>query len=254
MNGGLYIQINLDKMKYLRRFIESQEVREFDEHTDLDIRQLFTDYTDENPDSLTIKNVVIVDNHVKDVTPYMKDVSKYRKAKMVTLSLGKLDGINIGMEKCLTSFEKIKEVINEIERFYDLSEEKDINFNIGMDYKGLTITFIIMGGFAKQEESMVDKIDGYLTRIKEALNSMGHKRITIKGNWLDARFGRGSKDYSFGISRSLRKISDGEMTLDNTERDYYIKMIEVRNEALEDGLKFDISGGDQQVVLKLVKI
>ena len=44
------------------------------------------------------------------------------------------------------------------------------------------------------------------------------------------------------------------MTLDNTERDYYIKMIEVRNEALEDGLKFDISGGDQQVVLKLVKI
>ena len=241
-------------MKYLRRFIESQEVREFDEHTDLDIRQLFTDYTDENPDSLTIKNVVIVDNHVKDVTPYMKDVSKYRKAKMVTLSLGKVDGISIGMEKCLTSFDKLKDVLHEIERFYDLSEEKEINFNIGMDWKGLTITFIIMGGFAKQEESMVDKIDGYLTRIKEALNSMGHKRITIKGNWLDARFGRGSKDYSFGISRSLRKISDGEMTLDNTERDYYIKMIEVRNEALEDGLKFDISGGDQQVVLKLVKI
>jgi len=254
MNGGLYIQINLDKMKYLRRFIESQEVREFDEHTDLDIRQLFTDYTDENPDSLTIKNVVILDNHVKDVTPYMKDVSKYRKAKMVTLSLGKVDGISIGMEKCLTSFDKLKDVLHEIERFYDLSEEKEINFNIGMDWKGLTITFIIMGGFAKQEESMVDKIDGYLTRIKEALNSMGHKRITIKGNWLDARFGRGSKDYSFGISRSLRKISDGEMTLDNTERDYYIKMIEVRNEALEDGLKFDISGGDQQVVLKLVKI
>lgn len=241
-------------MKYLRRFIESQEVREFDEHTDLDIRQLFTDYTDENPDSLTIKNVVILDNHVKDVTPYMKDVSKYRKAKMVTLSLGKVDGISIGMEKCLTSFDKLKDVLHEIERFYDLSEEKEINFNIGMDWKGLTITFIIMGGFAKQEESMVDKIDGYLTRIKEALNSMGHKRITIKGNWLDARFGRGSKDYSFGISRSLRKISDGEMTLDNTERDYYIKMIEVRNEALEDGLKFDISGGDQQVVLKLVKI
>ena len=95
MNGGQYTQTNSDKMKYLRRFIESQEVREFDEHTDADIRQLFTDYTDEDSDSLTIKNVFIVDGHVKEDTAYMKDVSKFRKAKMVTLSLGKVDGINI---------------------------------------------------------------------------------------------------------------------------------------------------------------
>ena len=252
MNGDQSTQTNLDSMKYLRRFIESQEVREFDEHTDLDIRQLFTDYTDENPNSLAIKNVVIVDNHVKDVTPYMKDVSKYRKAKMVTLSLGKLDGINIGMEKCLTSFEKIKEVINEIERFYDLSEEKDINFNIGMDYKGLTITFIIMGGFAKQEESMVDKIDGYLTRVQDWLKSMGHKRVTLKGNWLDARFAK-KNDYSYGISDTLIKVGRGTMNLDNTDNERRRVLIEIRNEAWEDGLKFNISGGDQQVVLKLVK-
>lgn len=240
-------------MKYLRRFIESQEVREFDEHTDADIRQLFTDYTDENPDSLVIKNVFIVDNHVKEETVYMKDAGKYRKAKMVTLSLGKVDGINIGMEKCLTSFEKLKDVLHEIERFYDLSEEKEINFNIGMDWKGLTITFIIMGGFAKQEESMSDKIDGYLERIKAALNNMGHKKIDIKGNFLDARFGRGSKDYSSGISATLSKIGRGDITLQNTEREYYRKMVEVRNEAWEDGLKFEVGGGDQQVVLKLVK-
>jgi hypothetical protein len=30
-------------------------------------------------------------------------------------------------------------------------------------------------------------------------------------------------------------------------------MVEIRNEAWEDGLKFELGGGDQQVVLKLVK-
>jgi hypothetical protein len=241
-------------MKYLKRFIESAtEVREFDEHTDADIRQLFTDYTDENPDSLVIKNVFVHDGSVVPETAYMKDASKYRKAKMVTLSLGKVDGISLpGMERCMTSFDKLREVLREIERFYDLSEEKEINFNIGMDWKGLIVTFIIMGGFAKQEESLAEKIDGYLNRIKEALNSMGHRRVTVKGNWLDARFAK-KNDYSFGISNKLHKIGRGEITLANADRDYYIKMVEVRNEAWEDGLKFEIGGGDQQVVLKLVK-
>ena len=240
-------------MKYLKRFIESAvDVREFDEHTDADIRQLFTDYTDQNPDSLQVKNVFIVDNRVVAETAYMKDASKYRKAKMVTLSLGKLDGISIEMDKCMTSFDKLRDVLREIERFYDLSEEKEINFNIGMDWKGLVVTFIIMGGFAKQEESLAGKIDGYLNRIKEALNSMGHKRITVKGNWLDARFSK-KNDYSYGISDKLIKIGRGDITLANADRDYYIKMVEVRNEAWEDGLKFQLGGGDQQVVLKLVK-
>jgi len=239
-------------MKYLRRFIESQEVREFDEHTDADIRQLFTDYTDENPDSLTIKNVFIVDGQVKDETAYMKDASKYRKAKLVKLSLGKVDGINIGMDKCLTSFDTLKDVLHEIERFYDLSEEKEINFSIGMDWEGLTITFIIMGGFAKQEESMSDKIDGYLTRVKEWLKSMGHKRVTLTGNFLDARFAKTSY-YASGISNTFFKVGNGTMNLDNTDNEKRRVLIEIRNEAWEDGLKFNISGGDQQVVLKLVK-
>jgi hypothetical protein len=241
-----------NKMKYLRRFIESQELREFDEHTDADIRQLFTDYTDENPDSLTIKNVFIVDGQVKDETAYIKDASKYRKAKLVKLSLGKVDGINIGMDKCLTSFDTLKDVLHEIERFYDLSEEKEINFNIGMDWEGLTITFIIMGGFAKQEESMSDKIDGYLTRVKEWLKSMGHKRVTLTGNFLDARFAKTSY-YASGISNTFFKVGNGTMNLDNTDNEKRRVLIEIRNEAWEDGLKFNISGGDQQVVLKLVK-
>ena len=215
---------------------------------------LFTDYTDEDPDSLTIKNVLIYNGSVVEDTPYMKDVSKYRKAKVVTLALGKLDGISLpGMSgKCSTSFDKLQKVMKEINRFYDLSEENEINFNIGMDWHGLTITFVLMGGYAKQEESMTDKIDGYLTRVQDALKEMGHKRVTLKGNWLDARFAK-KPDYAYGIADTLIKVGNGTMTLDNTEQERRRVLIEIRNDAWEDGLKFNISGGDQQVVLKLVK-
>jgi hypothetical protein len=241
-------------MKHLKKFNEDNNVREFDEYSDEDIKMLFTDYTDEDPDSLKIENVLIYDGRVIKETPYMKDVSKYRKAKVVTLDLGDLDGISLpGMSgKCSTSFDKIQKVIKEIDRFYDLSEEKEVNFNIGMDWSGLKITFVLMGGYAKQEETMSDKIDGYLIRAKEWLNSMGHKRVTIKGNWLDARFAK-KNDYSFGISDTFYKVGNGTMNLDNPRSDRYIPLIELRNEAWEDGLKFDISGGDQQVVLKLVR-
>jgi hypothetical protein len=43
------------------------------------------------------------------------------------------------------------------------------------------------------------------------------------------------------------------MNLDNTDNERRRVLIEIRNEAWEDGLKFNIGGGDQQVVLKLVK-
>ena len=241
-------------MKHLKKFNEDNNVREFDEYSNDDIKLLFTDYTDEDPDSLTIKNVLIYNGSVVEDTPYMKDVSKYRKAKVVTLALGKLDGISLpGMSgKCSTSFDKLQKVMKEINRFYDLSEENEINFNIGMDWHGLTITFVLMGGYAKQEESMTDKIDGYLTRVQDALKEMGHKRVTLKGNWLDARFAK-KPDYAYGIADTLIKVGNGTMTLDNTEQERRRVLIEIRNDAWEDGLKFNISGGDQQVVLKLVK-
>lgn len=51
--------------------------------------------------------------------------------------------------------------------------------------------------------------------------------------------------------KHLRKFNESvdDMTADVVDRE----LITVRNEAWEDGLKFYISGGDQQVVLKLVK-
>ena len=59
--------------------------------------------------------------------------------------------------------------------------------------------------------------------------------------------------YSYGVSEKLRKIGSGELDFDMTPDVIDREIITVRNEAWEDGLKFNISGGDNQVVLKLVK-
>lgn len=243
-------------MRYIRKFNESASIKDFDEHTDADIRDIFCDYSDE--DNLEIKNMLVYNGTVVPETAYMKDASKYRKAKVVTLNMGDLDGVSLpGMEKCIISFDRVKDAIGEIERLYELGDWKDVNFRIGMDWKGLTITFVIIGGLAKQDESLADKIDGYLATMKELLVKIGHKRGTIKGNWLDMRFAK-KADYSWLIHRLLQKIGSGEINLQNTTdtdstSDVKRDMIKVRNEAWEDGLKFEISGGDQQVVLKLSK-
>jgi len=241
-------------MKHLKKFNENDHVREFDEYSDDDIKLLFTDYTDNDPDSLKIENVLIYNGSVIKETPYMKDVSKYRKAKVVTLNLGELDGISLpGMSgKCSTSFDKIQKVIKEIDRFYDLSEEKEVNFNIGMDWHGLTITFVLMGGYAKDEESLSDKIDDYLKRVKDLIIKKGHKKNTLKGNFLDMSFPK-KGGYDLAIHNKLTRIGSGQLTTQNTTNETDLEIIKVRNEAWEDGLRFHISGGDQQVVLKLVR-
>lgn len=109
-----------------------------------------------------------------------------------------------------------------------------------------------MGDVPKSEETQATKIDGYLKRIGECIKKKGHKRQTIEGNWLDMRFAK-KGDFDIAIGRKLRRIGSGEINIDNTTDNVDLDLIRIRNEAWEDNLKLDISGGDQQVVLKLVK-
>jgi hypothetical protein len=238
-------------MKHIRKFNENkEEVKEF-KNTDDDIRMFFTDYTDENSNALTIKNGLVYDGRFIDDTSYMKNPSKYRRAKLITLSVCDADGISTpGMGKCITNLEVLQNLLDDIKRFYALSGE-DINYSINTDYSGLEVQFIVLGDVPKDEESQSDKIDGYLQRVKEWVRKKGHKKQTISGNWLDMRFSK--KGYDYYISQKLRKVGDGIITLDNTTDDSDRELINIRNEAWEDGLKFNISGGDNQVVLKLVK-
>jgi hypothetical protein len=242
-------------MKHLRKFNESSEESVTFKNTDEDIQLFFTDYTDENPKALTITNGLVYDGEFKSDTTYMKDTSKYRRAKLIELNVGKADGINISMKKCMTDLETLSNVLLDIKKFYDLSGE-DINYTINTDYMGLSVKFITLGDMVKAEESQSTKIDDYLKRVGECIKKKGHKRQTINGNCLDMRFakkGGGPLGFDYAVSDKLRKISEGILTHENTTNEIDRELITIRNEAWEDGLKFNISGGDNQVVLKLVK-
>lgn len=239
-------------MKHLKSFNEGkEEVKQF-KNTDDDIRMFFTDYTDENPDALTIKNGLVYDGRFMDDTSYMKNPSKYRRAKLITLSVCDADGISTpGMGKCITNLEVLQNLLDDIKRFYALSGE-DINYSINTDYAGLEVQFIVLGDVPKAEESQSSKIDDYLKRVKECIKKRGHKRQTISGNWLDMRFPKKSM-HDIYVSDKLNKIGSGQLTLDQTADPIDRELITIRNQAWEDGLKFQTSGGDNQVVLKLVK-
>jgi hypothetical protein len=240
-------------MKHLKKFNESEEVTF--KNSDVDIQLFFTDYTDDNPDSLKIIDGLVVDGKFISDTTYLKDGSKYRRAKLVKLNVAKPNGISIGMNKCLTDIEVLSNLLSDINRFYDMSGE-EINYVINTDYMGLNLEFVVLGDFVKPEESQAKKIDEYLTRVRDWVRKKGHKTQTINGNWLNMRFKRGGGPlgYDYIISDKLRKVGNGDINLNNYTQESDKELIEIRNEAWEDGLKFSVSGGDNQVVLKLVKI
>lgn len=241
-------------MKHIRKFTESKEESTF-KNTDEDIRYFFTDYTDEDPNSLQIKNGLIYDGRFIEDTSYMKDPSKFRRAKLITLKVGKPNGLQIRISKCMTDLEMLSNALLDIQRFYDLSDE-DVNYTITTDHTGLIVEFITLGDMIKPEESQSSKIDGYLKRISDSIRKMGHKNQTIKGNWLDIKFpkrGGGPLGFRYGIANKLNKIGNAEINLNNVTSDFEEELVNIRNEAWEDGLKFNLSGGDEQLVVKLSK-
>ena len=243
-------------MKHLKGFNESREEVKGFKNTDDDIRMFFTDYTDENSDALTIKNGLVYNGRFIDDTSYMKNPSKYRRAKLITLSVCDADGISTpGMGKCITNIEVLQNLLDDIKRFYTLSGE-DINYSINTDYSGLEVQFIVLGDVPKAEESQLSKIDEYLKRVKECIKKMGFKKQTISGNWLDIKFPKKEDPQlgsSYHVKEKLIKIGEGIYTLDDFTDDVDRELINIRNEAWEDGLKFSISSGDNQVVLRLLK-
>lgn len=241
----------MTNMKHLKKFNESDEVKTF-KNTDEDIQKFFTDYTDEDPDSLKITNGLVYDGRFIIDTSYMKNPSEYRRAKLIELYVCDADGISTpGMGSSLTNLEVLQNLLEDIKRFYALSGE-DINYSINTDYYGLKVQFIVLGDVPKAEENQSTKIDEYLKNIGECIKKKGHKRQSIKGNWLDIKFDK-KGNYDIAISSKLKRISSGALNLDNTTNEIDRELIEIRNAAWEDGLRMDISGGDQQVVIRLVK-
>lgn len=247
-------------MKHIKAFNESKEKRVF-KNTDDDIKEFFINYFDDNRISIENSLLKISSNEVIEETSYMKDVKDFRKCKVVTIRVSKLNGVKIGMTNCLNNLDIFKNVIRDIETFYEFLGE-EVNFKIDMDYMGLSVKFVLLGDDIESEESDSDKIDKYLLSIKEVIHNMGHKRVNINSNNLDIKFTK--KGDTYNIWNLLNKVGNGQINLQNYGSDWrwettnnidlYLELVNIRNEAWENGLKFDVRGYDKQVVLGIIRI
>ena len=235
--------------------MNSKSILESFRNTDLEIFDFFAEYYDEDPDNFKIENVLLYNNkEVKKMTPYLKDPSKYRKAKIVTVKVDKPKGPSYGMSNFSTSLETLQNILSDLERFYDMTGE-EVNYKIINDFMGSHIQFLVAGESMSDDSSKVKLIDNFLKEFKEMFKKRGF-RPSIKGNWVEIRTS-GKKswsnygDYSVDLRSLMNKIKNGDITLENLPRESYRDLVEWYNKVFDENLTMDILGGDHQFVIKL---
>jgi hypothetical protein len=235
--------------------LNSEPIKESFKNTDDEILEFFSEYYDENTDNFKIENVLLYDNkEVKKVTPYLKEPSKYRKAKLVTVRVDKPEGPLFGMSKFSTSLETLQNILLDLERFYDMTSE-DVNYKIITDYMGVSIQFLVVGESVSNDTSKVKVVDDFLKEFKEMFKKRGFRPST-KGNWVEIKTsGKKSRsmygDYSIDLRSLMNKIKNRDITLQNLPRESYRDLVEWYNKVFDENLTIDILGGDHQFVIKL---
>jgi hypothetical protein len=241
-------------MRYLEK--HPVKINESFKNTDNDILEFFSEYYDENPNNFKIENVLLFNNkEVVKVTPYLKEPSKYRKAKLVTVRVdGEPKGPSHGMSKFSTSLETLQNILSDLERFYDMTGE-EINYKIITDYMGVHIQFLVSGESLTDDTSKVKIIDDLLKEFKELFKNRGFRPST-KGNWVEIKTSAKKSrslygDYSVDLRSIMNKIKNGDITLDNLPRESYRDLVEWYNKVFSENLMIEVSGGDHQFVIKL---
>lgn len=232
---------------YIRRFNESTE-NSF-KISDEEIRDFFIDYLDEDKEAVEIINGYVHDNGF-EVDSY---VTGGHVAKLIRVKISKVTGID---DEYLTSFEPVHKAIEDIERFYGLSGETDINFKLGTDYDEFYIEFIIRGKEA--DSSTSKKIDELLSELKDIFmkeKGFKYRKVTYRNNFLNITTPRDKgKNWPSSLIMLLNKIDRGEETGQASNRLWLLPLVEWRNKAHKNGFKMNNSGGDYQVVVRLKKI
>lgn len=240
-------------MKHLVK-INDFKINESFKNTDDEILEFFVDYYDIDKNNFNIKNVLVFNNErVVDETPYLKNASKYRKAKLVKVLVEETDGVFFPGGKSLTSLESLRNILSDLERFYDISGE-DISYKINTDYMGLSIEFLVLGEEMKEDSNKSKVIDDLLKELKSIFVKRRF-RPSLRSNLIELRTsGHKSKsrygDYSVDLRSIFKKINDGDVNLENSEG-RWIDYIEWRNKVHDNGLTIYTSGGDHQFLIKL---
>lgn len=237
-------------MKYLQK--HPITINESFSKKDTEILEFFSEYYDEDPNNFKIENVFVYKNQfVKEVTPYVKNTKDYRKGKMVTVRVdGSPNGPSYRMSKFSTSLETLKNILSDLERFYDITGEK-VNYKIITDFTGVSIEFLVMGEPLSEDINRTNIIDRLLKELKDIFVSKGF-RPKVKGNWFEVRT-KGKKgmsiygDYSIDLVTQFNKIKNGDELGPR-----YVDFIEWYNKVTDENLNIYLTNGDHQFVLKIV--
>lgn len=235
--------------------LNSKPIKESFKNTDEEILMFFIDYYDKGKNNFKIENVLLHDDkEVIKETPYLKNPSKYKKAKLVTVRVDEPDGPLYNMSNFSTSLEILQNILSDLERFYDMANE-EVNYKIITDYMGIHIQFLVVGETLSDDSSKVKIVDDLLKEFKEMFKRRGFKPST-KGNWVEVKTSAKKSrsiygDYSIDLRRIMNKINDGEITLQNLERESYRDLVEWYNKVSSNGFLIDILGGDHQFVIRL---
>jgi hypothetical protein len=253
----------------IRRFNEA--ATENWDNVENDIRLLFSEYTDQDDDTLKI-----TDCHVEYNGMYKEGRLVIKKgvnfgtnrtavAKLVELKFDMSDETGIDEVEsqftfntgtCMTDLDKLQEAIEIVQRFYIARNDNNVNFNIENDNGVLVLMFVVVGPDIEKKEDKMPKVNGWLRRMADLIAGYQKKRPVLKANWLEFRYSPSQSMMHTGTIRRLRKITDGtheEVNATDTKQAEYVKALkEIRDEAWEEGLKLSIGGGDRQIVIKFV--
>ncbi len=240
-------------MKYLDK--HPIKLNESFKNTNEEILDFFIDYYDEDPNNFKIEDVLLYDNkEVKKVSPYLKEPSKYKKAKLVTVKVDKPSGPLYNMSNFSNSLETLQNILSDLERFYDITDE-EVNYKIVTDYTGVKIQFLVVGDVVSNDTSKVKVIDELLKEFKNMYVKRGFRPST-RGNWVEiktsakkswSRYG----DYSIDLRDLWNRIINGQITLDNLPMEKYRDLVEWFNKVTSNNLSVETLGGDHQFVIRL---
>ena len=183
------------------------------------------------------------------------------KTKEVKHVILRLDDVANGISsysdgKCLTEFDTLPNAISTIKKFF-IRTGYPINYQILTEYNDILIHIYIIGGLvdAKHLDTKTD-INKYLLELSIILKEYGYKRINSRSNWLEIRTPVKDRDADIHLNRTIRNAVDGNLPITphlGTRQTKYYTSLNDWAQKVNQNYSVNISGGDNQVVVRLTK-
>jgi hypothetical protein len=223
-----------------------------------EIEDFFLEYIDEGRGSVT-EGFLDKDNR------YFTDVAKVsntsKKCIKVKITLEDVStGVIGGSGTCLTNMDILTNLLTKIRTFYSRTELQP-NFIIVPKWDDIVVEFYVPGEVVEGSHlNTKEEINTLLTELLPIIKKLGYKRVSLKSaNWFEVRTPqRATSDAgrrygeAYVLSSMMRQAREG-----GYENSPYESRVQLHNwcqKVQQAGYRIETTGGDNQVIFKLVKV